>query len=992
MSEYQPGIVTFLFTDVEGSTRLWEADPRAMSVALARHDALLHAAIETAGGTVFKTVGDAFCAAFFSAEAAIQAAVEGQRALAAEAPPSVTPLKVRMAIHTGPAERRAGDYFGPPLNRVARLLATAHGGQIVISQAAGELAREHLPQDLSLRDLGEHALKDLLQAERVFQVIAPGLLRDFPPLRTPQRFLHNVPHPATPLIGREREIAAARATFGLLPVTTGNPESGQFRDRQTARLLTLTGPGGAGKTRLSLHLAADLGAEFADGAAFVPLADVTNPDLVPAAIASTLDIGDTSGVSPREAIFNHLRDRHLLLVLDNLEQVMGAASLVSDLLAACPRLTILATSRERLGLRAEQELALPPLALPSFPPRTTTAGRLELEDEASVVIDDIRRSEAVRLFVNRAQSIKPGFDVTADNAAAVVEICQRLDGLPLAIELAAARLRLLSPQALRDRLDRRLDALGHGPRDLPARQQTMRDTIAWSYDLLDPVEQQLFSRLSIFAGGATLEAAEAIAIDLPSDGSSADLELLESLVDKNLMQLIGDEPRMRMLQTIRDFGQERLAESGEHQVIGRRHGEYFLDLAEESEQLLACGEQTRWLDRLDQEQPNLRAAIDWFRNQGQTEEALRLAGALWRFWWLRGDLGEGRQRLESLLEESAQVAPAVRAKALNGAGVLAESQGDWESATHLHQESLEIFRRIDDQRGVAWSLNNLGVVAIDQGDYRRAQSLLEENLAVAERANDNAGIATALTDLGLIAHHQEDYERATALWTRSLALFRALGDGSRIARALNNLGTIAMQLGEYERAHALLTESLELHRSVGDRQGIAGTLNNLADTTANLGDAETAMGLFRESHLLAMEGGNRPHAAIAMENLAALTRQHGEERVAHTRYREALLLYRAVADQLGIVSCLGGLAFIAAGQGRAGEAVTLLGATSHLCDSHDQLSLPGLGEAVVALRQTMGDTAFDAAWQIGGTMPIDDVIDHIAGQSRLPSSSMRRTL
>ena len=986
MTEYQPGIITFLFTDIEGSTRLWEADPRAMSVALARHDALLHTAIETAGGTVFKTVGDAFCAAFFAAEAAILAAVEGQRALAVEAPQSVTALKVRMAIHAGPAERRAGDYFGPPLNRVARLLATAHGGQIVVSQAAGELAREQLPQDLSLRDLGEHALKDLMEAERVFQVIAPGLLTDFPPLRTPQRFLHNVPHPATPLIGREREIATARATFGLDLL-----ESGLRRERQTARLLTLTGPGGAGKTRLSLHLAAELGAEFADGAAFVPLADVTNPDLVPAAIASTLDIADTGGESPREAIFNHLRDRHLLLVLDNLEQVMGAATLVSDLLAACPRLTILATSRERLDLRAERELPLPPLALPSFPPRTTAAGRLELEDEAPDAIDDIRRSEAVRLFVNRAQSVKPGFDITAENAAAVVDICRRLDGLPLAIELAAARLRLLSPQALRDRLDRRLDALGHGPRDLPARQQTMRDTIAWSYDLLDRAEQQLFGRLSVFAGGATLEAAEAIAIDRPGDGAPAVLEILESLVDKNLVQLIGDEPRMRMLQTIRDFGQERLAESGEHLIIERRHADYFLALGEESEQLLACGEQTRWLDRLDQEQPNLRAAIDWFRNQGQTEEALRLAGALWRFWWLRGDLGEGRQRLASLLAESAQVAPAVRAKALNGAGVLAESQGDWEAATHLHQESLGIFRRIDDQRGVAWSLNNLGVVAIDQGEYSRAQTLLEENLEVAERANDRAGIATALTDLGLIAHHQEDYEQATTLWTRSLALFRALGDQSHMARALNNLGTIAMQLGEYERAHGLLTESLEFHRSVGDRQGIASTLNNLADTTANLGDVETAMGLFRESHLLAIEGGNRPHAAVAMENLAALTRQHGEDRVAQTRYREALLLYRAVADQLGIVSCLGGLAFVAVSQGRVDEAATLLGAASHLCDAHDQLSLPGLDEAVATLRKTMGDTAFDAAWQIGRAMPIDDVIDHIAGQSRLPSSLMRRT-
>ncbi len=513
------------------------------------------------------------------------------------------------------------------------------------------------------------------------------------------------------------------------------------------------------------------------------------------------------------------------------------------------------TSRERLSLRGEQELPLPPLALPKIPPRL--ANDDASAEEASAAIDEIRRAEAVRLFVNRAQSVKPGFEITTDNAAAVVEICSRLDGLPLAIELAAARVRLLSPDALLARFDRRLDVLERGPRDLPARQQTMRDTIAWSYDLLDPAEQRLFTRLSIFAGGATLEAAAAIAGDPQSEDGMADLELIESLADKSLIQLVGDEPRIRMLQTIRDFGQERLTQSPERQNIGRRHAEFFLALAEESEQRLAGREQTRWLDLLEREQANLRAAIDWLRDEGQLEEALRLGGALWRFWWLRGDIDEARHQLESLLAQTATVAPAVRAKALNGAGVLAESQGDWDTATRLHQESLEISRQIGDQRSVAWSLNNLGVVAVNQGDYTRAQALLEENLAVAEQADDTASIATALNDLGLIAHSRHDYGQATALWTRSLALFRALGDESHTARALNNLGTVAMELGEYERAQALLAESLALHRSVGDRQGIASTLNNLAEAASSLGDAETAMGLFRESHSLALEGGNR---------------------------------------------------------------------------------------------------------------------------------------
>ncbi|HEX5992547.1 MAG TPA: tetratricopeptide repeat protein [Thermomicrobiales bacterium] len=975
MTDLQPEVVTFLFTDVEGSTRLWEAQPRAMSVALARHDAVLQAAIEAAGGTVFKTVGDAFCAVFSTPEAAIEAAVKGQKGLSAEARDALLPLKVRMAIHCGHAERRAGDYFGPPLNRVARLLAAAHGEQIVVSRAAGDLARHSLPPDIILRDLGAHALKDLLDAECVYQVIAPGLAADFPPLRTPQRFLHNVPRPTTPLIGRDREIAAARATFGL-PVSGDDKPGGE---QQTARLLTLTGPGGAGKTRLSLHLAAELGAEFADGAAFVPLADVTNPTLVPVAIASALDLGDASGESPRDLVLEHLRDRHLLLVLDNFEQVMSAAPLVADLLSNCPRLQIAVTSRERLSVRGEQELPLPPLALPKFSPRLTS-GDMSAED-ASAAIDEIRRTEAVRLFVSRAQSVKPGFKITAANAATVAEICSRLDGLPLAIELAAARVRLLSPDTLLARLDRRLDVLERGPRDLPARQQTMRDTIAWSYELLDPGEQRLFTRLSVFAGGATLEAAVAVAGDPESGSGMADLDLIESLADKSLVQLVGDDPRILMLQTIRDFGLERLAQSPERQEVERRHAEYFLALAEKSEALLAGREQTRWLDLLEREQANLRAAIDWLRHEGQIEEALRLGGALWRFWWLRGDIDDGRHQLESLLALSSSVEPTVRAKALNGTGVLAESQGDWGTATRLHEESLAISRQIGDAHGVAWSLNNLGVVAINQGDYTRAQALLEENLAVAEQAHDTASIATALNDLGLIAHSRHDYDQATALWARSLTLFRTLGDESHVARALNNLGTVAMELEDYGRAQELFSESLTLHRRVGDRQAIASTLNNLGEAASSLGDAETAMGLFRESHSLALEGGNRLYAAIAMENLAALTRLRGENRVAQSRFREALLLYHAVGDKRGIASCLSGLAATAAAQERVEEAAALLGAASRIFDAHDALGVSDLAEAVTLLRSTMGDEAFEAAWQSGWAMAIDQIMDQIAAQT-----------
>jgi predicted ATPase/class 3 adenylate cyclase len=976
VSEPQSGVVTFLFTDVEGSTRVWETEPAAMSGALARHDALLNGAIDTAGGQVFKTAGDAFCAVFAAPAAAIAAAVAAQQALANEAWQISTPLRVRMAIHAGHPELRDADYFGPPLNRVARLLASAHGGQILVSRAAGELARDHLPPEASLRELGDYALKDLQQAERVFQVSAPGLLAEFPPLHTPELLLRTIPRPATPLIGRAEEIAAIRAIFGLTPDDATPAPSGAPRPhRQPARLVTLTGPGGAGKTRLSLHLALTLGVQLADGALFVSLAAITDPALVPVEIADALELGDGSGEPARDLLVAALRDRELLLVLDNFEQVMSASGLVADLLAHCPRLRVLATSRERLNIRGEHDLPLPPLQVPEL----SRGGISAAEDhtDRALSLDDVRHSEAVRLFVERAQSVNPDFDLTADNAAAVVEICHRLDGLPLAIELAAARIRFLPPRALLDRFDHRLDVLNRGSRDLPARQKTMRDTIAWSYDLLEPAEQRLFTRLAVFVGGATLDAVAAVAGG--ADGDGDDVELLESLAEKSLVRLLagGDEPRVVMLQTIRDYGLERLTASDEHESMRQRHAEHFLALAEEAEPQLAGSAQKRWLDRLDDDQDNLRAAIGWLREATQIEAALRLGGALWRFWWLRGDIGEGRGQLESLLRQEAPVSPTVRAKALNGAGVLAESQGDLETADRFHRESLDISRRIGDAQCVAWSLNNLGVVAINQGDFARAEALLQENLAMAEEAGDLASIATALIDLSQIAHVQGDYAQATTLTSRSLSLFRTLGNDSMIARALTNLGTFAYERGEFDQAFALLTESLALHRNVGDRLAIAGTLNNLAEVEREVGNPEAAMRLFLESHILAQEGGSQLYAAVAMQNLAALTRVQGDVNVAERRFRDALLHFRSVGDQFGIAECLVELAKVAAERGQVQEAASLLGVISGLCAQNLPAAPAGFDEAILSLRNTMDRAAFDEAWRAGNAMTLNDALDGV---------------
>lgn len=576
------GTVTFLFTDIEGSTQLWERHPEAMKVALARHDALLRQAIEANNGYVFKTVGDAFCAAFPTTPDALTAALAAQRALFAESWGEVGSIRVRMALHTGAAEERDGDYFGQPLNRVARLLSAGHGGQTLLSLASQELVRDHLPPGAELRDLGERRLKDLIRPERVFQLIIPDLPAEFAPLKTLDYRPNNLPAQATPFIGREREVGAVRKE--LL--------------RSEVRLLTLTGPGGTGKTRLSLQAAADLLDDFTDGVFFVPLALVGDPALVAPTIAHTLNVNEVGGKPLLELLKDHLRDKQLLLVLDNFEQVTAAAPLVGELLIAAPRLKVMITSREVLHVYGEHDYPVPPMTLPDpmhLPP-----------------LERLAQYEAVQLFIERAQAAKTDFVITSENAPAVAEICVQLDGLPLAIELAAARVRLFSPQAMLARLEHRLKFLTGGARDLPARQRTLRGAIEWSYELLDADEQTLFRRLAVFVGGCMLEVAEAVC-NARNDLAIDVLAGLESLADKSVLEQeeMSDEPRFRMMETIREFAMERLEESGEAEPLRRRHAEMHLLLAEQARSELGGPRATVYLDRLEVEHDNLRAALAW---------------------------------------------------------------------------------------------------------------------------------------------------------------------------------------------------------------------------------------------------------------------------------------------------------------------------------------------------------------------------------------------
>jgi predicted ATPase/class 3 adenylate cyclase len=878
MAEPPTGTVTFLFTDIEGSTRMWERHPEAMQSALSRHDEILRGAIEERGGYVFKTVGDAFCAAFPTAPEATEAALEAQRTLLSAAWGEIGPLRVRMALHTGAAEVQGGDYFGPPLNRVARLLSAAHGGQVLLSLPTQELVRDLLPVDTELRDLGEHRLKDLARPERVFQLVAPGLPTAFPALRTLESRPNNLPMQPTLLVGREREVAEV---------------SERLRSEEV-RLFTLTGPGGTGKTRVGLQAAADLLEEFADGVFFVPLATLTDPGLVVSAIAQALGLRETGDTPLAEVLKEYLRDKRTLLLLDNFEQVLEATPVVTELLEA-PNLKVLATSRTPLGLYGEHEHAVPPLEVPN--PRHLPA------------LEALSQYEAVRLFIERAQAAKADFTITDENAPAVAEICARLDGLPLAIELAAARIKLLPPKALLGRLGSRLKLLTGGARDLPARQRTLRGAIEWSHDLLDGGERTLFARLSVFAGGRTLEAIEAVG-DAEGDLPVNALDGVSSLLDKSLLRQEegpGDEPRFVMLETIHEYARERLEESGEAEDIKRAHAEYFLALAEEAEPLLHGPDQGVWIERLEAEHDNIRAALSWALKRGESETALRLAGTLPWFWYVRGHLSEGHQWLKEALARGGSTEASSRAKALRGAGQLATDLGECEKATLLLEEALVLSRQQGDSKDLAASLYEAGWTAAVQGNHERARALLEEGLAAARESGYEWVASSVLNALANVAASRGDFERAQATFEEALVSFRKLGDSQGVGATLTNVGLLGLGQGDFERAQTTFEEALALFQELGHEGGIAYSQLCLGLTAAHRGDPERARVLLTESLLMSKKLDAKGYVAESLEGFAALASAREEtERAARLwgaaeALREALglpwqLLERAVHE------------------------------------------------------------------------------------------------
>jgi len=895
MAELPSGTVTFLFTDIEGSTARWEQQPEAMRLALARHDALVRDAIARHGGSVVKTMGDAFHTAFSRAQDAVEAALDAQRRLMAEPWGTIEPIRVRMALHTGEAEERDGDYYGPSLNRAARLLSTGHGGQVLLSEVAAGLVRDSLPKSCHLLDLGQHRLKDLIEPERVFQLESPDLASDFPPLASLDAHPNNLPTHPTTVLGRERELADVRGLFD-----------------DGARLVTLTGPGGTGKTRLGLQVAAELVDRFQHGVFLVELAPVWDPTLVPSTVGQALGLRDVVSRPMIEVLKEYLRGRSILLLLDNFEQILPAASIVADLLAASPRLNVLVTSREPLRLRGEQEYAVLPLALPDTRRATTLA-------VASL-------SPAVALFVQRARAIRADFTLTDENAPAVAEICHRLDGLPLAIELAAARIKLLPPLALLNRLERRLAVLTGGARDLPTRQRTLRDAIAWSYDLLTEPERRAFRRMAIFVGGCTVEAAQALC-DPDGDLDVDVLDAVASLVDKSLLRQIDGpdgEPRFAMLETIREYGLEQLQASGEEEDVRWLHAGYFVVLAEEADAHSERAEAGVWFDRLQADHDNLRAALTWSQGAEDREAIFgRLCGALWRFWWMRGYTSEARGWLDRALALPAE--PAVRAQQLQGAANLAFFQDNYPRARELWTALIDHGRATDRPTDAALAMARLAYVMRNMGNFEQALTLAEESLALSRRLGDTVSVAHSLHNCAIVALGRGDLDRAQVAWEEALGLFRENGMAFMVAHVVNNLGNIARMRGDLDTASALCEEALGLFRQRDDRFGLQPCLMSLLRIAHVRGDAVRMRSLGRELLPLSLDQGSVVYLAGPLELLAWAIRVDGDPAraanllAAAAQFREAAGALatgperdRVEAEIVQMRSLLGDEAFVAA--------------------------------------------------------------------------------
>jgi predicted ATPase/class 3 adenylate cyclase len=847
--------LTFLFTDIEASTRAWERRPDAMSRSLARHDELLQLAVKTAGGTVFKHTGDGICAAFSTAPAALAAAFGAQRSLLADDWQESGPLEVRMALHSGAAEHRGNDFFGPVLNRTARLLDTAHGGQVVLSLVTAELVRDDLPAGADLVDLGEHRLADLHRPERVFQLTHPELPTTFPPLRSLGAHHHNLPVASSSFVGRLQEL---EAVGDLL---------------RSARLVTLAGVGGVGKTRLALQVAAGLLEDYPDGVFLVDLAPLADPALLAPQVGRALGMVEAETRPVADAgvvgLCEYLRWRRMLLILDNCEHLIEAvASLCDTVLGSCAQTAVLATSREPLAIAGEVVWRVPTMGLP---------------DAGAELPDELSGADAVTLFCDRARAADANFRLSAENAVAVARICRRLDGIPLALELAAARIRVLSPDQVADRLDDRFRLLNVGSRIASARQQTLLATMDWSYDLLSAPEAVLLQRLSVFAGNFDLEAVEGVAADGEDVDAAEILDLLGHLVDKSLVVVSGKggAARYRLLETVRQYAGQKLVEGGAEEAARRRHRDHFLRYADDYISGPPFMEALR-LIQYDLSYDNLRAALEWSLARDDADASLHLVAVLASYWVLGGHFAEGRPRLEKVLAMASPEPTRARLRALNGLGFLVVQQGEIDRSMTLHREALELAREAGETDEAGMGAFFLGQRVLHRGDLVQAEQLLLEAHEDLHRSGSPDGMGWAELMLGWLSLARDDQAGAREHFQLSLELGRE-GEGKHYnlqAHALGGLAPLVALAGEAERAQALADEGVQCARRLGLATILVMALTRAAEVAIVLERWDGAEAILQEDLSVLRNTGGRAFLADSLEMAALVQEVRGRHRQA----------------------------------------------------------------------------------------------------------------
>jgi predicted ATPase/class 3 adenylate cyclase/DNA-binding XRE family transcriptional regulator len=859
------GTVTFLYTDIEGSTQLWKQQPQAMAAAHARHDQILRETIESNRGYVFQVVGDAFCAAFPTAADAVRAAVKAQIELDTENWGNA-PIRVRMGIHTGKAKvQQDGKYSGfVTLSHVQRLMSIAHGGQVLLSFTAQELVQDELPEAVQLRDMGQRQLKDWNRPERIFQLVISGLPVDFPPLNTPESFPHNLPVQLTSFIGREREMAEIKQ---LLSKT---------------HLLTLTGPGGTGKTRLALQMAEELLPSFADGVWSVEQAPLTDGSLILQTIASIFGLRELPNLPIFNIVTDYLRAKQLLLILDNCEHLVEACAKLSDhLLHSCPQLKIIATSREALEIAGETVYRVPSLTLPG---------------QAQVTSAAVMEFEAAQLFVERASAVNPKFNLTHENASDVAQICRRLDGIPLALELAAARSSVFSPKEIASRLEDRFKLLTVGSRTALERQQTLRASIDWSYDLLSGDEQRLFRQLSVFAGGWTFEAAEAVCPDLDV------LNLLTQLVDKSLVMVDADAQdgptRYNLLETIRQYAYDRLLEADEAEQARNRHLDFFLKFAETAETYMDGPHELEWGLLLDAEYDNLRTALEWGMETA-VEKALRVGSAVPLFWVKRGYEREGRRLMSEALARAKTLSSEtttpewimLQAKVWHALGYFANAQGDTLGSLQAFEKSAELYRQVGEKRMLARVLSGLGLANRLLGHTEAAYAAAEEAVALAREVGDKVTLGGALSNMaGVISLTEHDLKKMRAYVEEGIRLLKEAGSQWATAMTLYGYGAFASRQGFYDEARLHFKDSLALLTELKDRHRLTMIHSEFAHLERQQGHFAEAEALYRETIQEWQNIGHRAAIAHQLESFAFMAKAQEEDRRAAKLFGAAEIL------------------------------------------------------------------------------------------------------